>query len=121
MTVYRGEARDPGRDKRTGRRSRTVGGMSTKTLAEKPMKRIKQLLCALAVHTMIESAQVTRASSQLRAQEELNRRLNDKVNSAAFELKRETSLEVLSVKARTTLGMRPDLYAGTIIVPDRQP
>ena len=55
------------------------------------------------------------------AQEELNRRLNDKVNSAAFELKRETSLEVLSVKARTTLGMRPDLYAGTIIVPDRQP
>ncbi len=119
MTVYRGEARDPGRDKRTGRRSRTVGGMSTKTLATGLLLLI--VLCALAVHTMIESAQVTRASSALRAQEELNRRLNDKVNSAAFELKRETSLEVLSVKARTTLGMRPDLYAGTIIVPDRQP
>lgn len=119
MTVYRGEARDPGRDKRTGRRSRTVGGMSTKTLATGLLLLI--VLCALAVHTMIESAQVTRASGQLRAQEELNRRLNDKVNSAAFELKRETSLEVLSVKARTTLGMRPDLYAGTIIIPDRQP
>ncbi len=116
--MYRGEARNSGRDERTGRRRRVRAGMSTKTLATGLLLLI--VLCAMAVHTMIGSAQVARASGALRVQEELNRSLNDKVNSAAFELKRETSVEVLSIKARNTLGMRPDLFAGTITIPDRQ-
>ena len=45
MTMYRGEARNSGRDERTGRRRRVRAGMSTKTLATGLLLLI--VLCAI--------------------------------------------------------------------------